>query len=352
MKYNDNIYYYPPLKKFKRGGHSSSVFVVKSENEPNKSNESYQFLVEAGVSVGGWGKKILNKIKQDGIDIGKTMGIFITHPHQDHIAGINFYQNAIKNNKNNENDMNNVPVYFNNKFKRFLEDPKIADKYFSEEIGYFERDLWWPGLIIKLVFRYLWGNRLPHRVTGIEEGQIFPLGDNSNLEVIMTPGHAPSHTSFLINCSDGKKVLLSGDLLSFQEDNNGDIQSIASINNPASIYEKEIETLNKLTEMVIEERINVLFSSHYGYFEGRELIRDYLQSSLDRLLRLKNSIFDALSKKPMKIKELTQKVINQKNYLSGYGARKSSVYVILKHLMKIGKVECDPKTRIFNTITE
>lgn len=334
MKFNDNIYYYLPMKKFVPGGHSSTIFIVKDENSSNN-----QYMVEIGVSAGNWGKKNIKKMESDGIDIKNTKAIFGTHAHQDHITGIEFYLNAIGNHKS-------IPVYFIDEWKKVMEDPDYADQYFFEQMGIkgeWRKDLWGSQPIIGLLFRLLWGKRsFLNNVVGVKEGDKFPLGDNSSLEVIFTPGHAPEHTSYLLNGADGKNVLFSGDLISFKENSDGKIFSIASLNNPASLYEAELETLKKL----MGRDIDVLFTSHYGFFEGKDLIRSYLDSALNRVVKLKDTILDELSKESLSIKELTKRTITEK-WLSGYAARTSSIYTVLKHLMKNNKVEGDTKTRLF-----
>ena len=344
MKFNDNIYYYLPMKKFVPGGHSSTVFIVKDENSSNN-----QYMVEIGVSAGNWGKKIIRKMAMDGIDIKNTKAIFGTHAHQDHITGLEFYLNAIYNSSNSNYTVGNshsIPVYFIDEWKRVLEDPDYADKYFFEQMGVngaWRKDLWGSQPIIGLLFRLLWGKRsFLNNVVGVKEGDKFQLGDNSSLELIFTPGHAPEHTSYLLNGADGRTVLFSGDLVSFKENAKGEIFSIASLNNPASLYEAELETLKKL----MEREIDVLFTSHYGFFEGKDLIRSYLESALIRVIELKDTILEELSTNSLTIKELTKRTITEK-WLSGYAARTSSVYTILKYLMENGKVEGDTETRLF-----
>ncbi len=334
MKFNDNIYFYLPVKKFIPGGHSSTVFIVKDENSSNN-----QYMVEIGVSAGNRGKKNIKKMELDGIDIKNTKAIFGTHAHQDHITGIKFYLNAISNH-------NSIPVYFIDEWKKVMEDPDYADQYFFEQMGIngeWRKDLWGSQPIISLLFRLLWGKRsFLNNVVGVKEGDKFPLGDNSSLEVIFTPGHAPEHTSYLLNGADGRNVLFSGDLISFKENTEGEIFSIASLNNPASLYDAEIETLKKL----MGRDIDVLFTSHYGFFEGKDLIRSYLESALNRVIKLKDTILDELSRESLSIKELTKRTITEK-WLSGYAARTSSIYTVLKHLMDNNKVEGDTKTRLF-----
>jgi glyoxylase-like metal-dependent hydrolase (beta-lactamase superfamily II) len=348
MKFNDNIYYYLPMKKFVPGGHSSTVFIVKDENLSKKKGENSninQYMIEIGVSAGRWGKKNIKKMESDGIDIRNTKAIFGTHAHQDHITGIKFYLNAIDNHGNVPGSFN-TPVYFIDEWKKVMEDPDYADQYFFEQMGIkgeWKKDLWGSQPIIGLLFRLLWGKRsFLNNVVGVKEGDKFPLGDDSSLEVIFTPGHAPEHTSYLLNGADGRNVLFSGDLISFKENTEGEIFSIASLNNPASLYEAELETLKKL----MGRDIDVLFTSHYGFFEGKALIRSYLESALIRVIKLKDTILDELSRESLTIKELTKRTITEK-WLSGYAARTSSIYTVLKHLMENNEVEGDTKTRLF-----
>lgn len=180
-------------------------------------------------------------------------------------------------------------------------------------------------------------------IIGIEAGQKFFLDDSSYLEVISTPGHIKSHLAYLLHCHDGQKVLFSGDIISFKK-SNGDLLSLASLNNPLSIYEMEISTLTKLLNMDID----VLFTSHYGSFIGKDLVKNHITEALERIESFKNSVIDELTNQPLNIKNLTERVIRMKHYLSGYSTRKSTIFVILKYLMSKGEVTVDSKTRIFN----
>lgn len=75
-------------------------------------------LIDAGIST----KKIIQRMSNLNLDIGKVKGVFITHEHSDHIKGVEVLS------KNN-----NIPIYIT---KKTHEAKKISIK--NELLNYFE----------------------------------------------------------------------------------------------------------------------------------------------------------------------------------------------------------------------
>ena len=149
----------------------------------------------------------------------------------------------------------------------------------------------------------------------------------------------------MIHCANGEKVLMSGDSISFKEDN-GELLSLASINNPISTYTGEIETLEKMMNM----HIDVLFTSHYGYFKENDWIQAKIKEAHNRIFKFKDKIIEELKNEPQTIPELSKKVITMPKYLGGYATRESTIYVILKHLIEQGIVSMDKGNVTFSII--
>jgi glyoxylase-like metal-dependent hydrolase (beta-lactamase superfamily II) len=338
MKYNNNIYYYPPKRSLTPGSLGSTVFVIKGKKS--------QYFIDAGVTGGGYGKKILSQMEQDGVNIKDTIGIFLTHEHPDHIGGINFWRAAVKGIEESELELRSpsIPVFFNDNGLNTLIDPNyLADKLL-QETGDLKRDVSrMPKSLVNIAFVYLWGRQQSiDNLIGIQENQQFDLDDHSFIRVVETPGHTVNHLAYLIQCDDGKKVLISGDMISFKEDEENKKIALASLNNPLSAYENEISSLKKISEYPFD----VLFTSHYGYYDS-VTAHNAMKEAINRLIEFTKAVLRELSVQPMNIKDLTDNVITLKHYLSGYATKTSTIYCILSYLVKEGKIERIQETNTF-----
>ncbi|MHA1339710.1 MAG: MBL fold metallo-hydrolase [Promethearchaeota archaeon] len=331
MKFNENIFYYLPRKSIKRGSFGSTLFIVTNSEKNN------MFFVDPGTAAGDMGKILLNEIKKDNLNIKNIKGIFITHSHPDHISGINFFKQII----------GDIPTYYNKNFLDSIRDPYYLKKKMLESLGSMKKEIAkMPSKIVETGFNYLYGKQTPvENLVGIKEGDIFYLDENENsfIEVLSAAGHTESHMAYLVHCSDNSKVLLSGDILSFKENGDHNLYALASLNNPLSSYEEELKTLDKLKNL----EIDVLFTSHYGYYKGQQAVRNYIIEAKQRIEYFMDRVIEVLSKKPMNIADIAKKVITMKHYLSGYATKTSTIYSILKHLEKENKVGFDEKTRCF-----
>lgn len=332
MKLNENIFYYLPRKSVFPGSFGATTFVLKGSKNPEN-----QYLVDPGTAAGGMGKKQLNLMNIDGVDIYKTKGILFTHEHPDHVAGGYFYQKLI----------GNVPALFNENGLKLLEEPDLLKASLLGDLGSLKKEVTrMPSFLVSIGFDYLYGKIRPLKnLVGIKEGMQFPLNEDKSsfIEVFTAPGHSLNHMAYLVHCENGQKVLLSGDIISFKENLEGKIISLASLNNPLSSYVDELQTMQKFIKLDID----IMFSAHYGMIKGADNIKEQFFGAIERIQGYERTIIEELEKKPMGIKELTEKTIKMKHYLSGYATKPSTVYSILMHLSRSNRVYVDKKNNLF-----
>lgn len=305
-----------------------------------RGTNGHQYMIDSGTTAGRTGKQLLNQMEKDGLEVKNTKGIFITHAHPDHIAGISFFRNLI----------GNIPVYCNELDFDALRDPKYLENTLLDELGPLRNDVSkMPTPLVNLGFNYLYGKQKPiNNLIAVSEGDRFNLnaGGSVYLEVVNTAGHVPAHMGYLLKMGDGKNAFFSGDLVSFKEGNDGDLVALASLNNPLSSYTGELSTLDKLSSMDID----YLFTGHYGTYEGREMIKEFMREAHGRIQEFEKKLLRYLEEGPKRVPDITDHVITMKNYLSGYATRPSTIYAILKHLEGDHKVKLNIETREFSVI--
>jgi len=325
---NTPIYYYQTYMGHARGSNASAPIIVAGPED--------QILIDAGTGVGRRTKEILVLMQKDGLDLARTTKICLTHPHPDHCRGVSFYRQFIARAGGNDN----VPVYVHPDGVQFLEDPTLEKKKNAAELGPDRKAITKiPDSLVGIAFNYLLGkSRRYDNVHPLKDAQIFELGGGHQVKVLFTPGHSREHIAYLVD----DHILVSSDLISFKE-NDGMMGSLASLNNGLSDYGLEVRTLEKLADFEITN----LITSHYGIFSGREKIHEFFLQAKQRAEKMLENIQEILKEqqRPFRIKELVPRVIPYKNFLSGPATRQSTVYCLLKHLVRQGKVkrELGPK---------
>ena len=78
---NTGVFAYPKGKAFLLRGSSCNVFAVAQP-------DGTFFLVDAGVSVLGKTKKLIQLLSRDGFELKNLRSILLTHAHPDHANGV------------------------------------------------------------------------------------------------------------------------------------------------------------------------------------------------------------------------------------------------------------------------
>ncbi len=316
MKYSDKIFYYPSKKGFWRGSHAPTLYIFRGSTG--------QVLIDPGTAVAGTGKKYLAQMAADGIDIEATTLVCLTHPHPDHVRGVNFFQ---------EQFPDPLPVWVHPGAVQYLQDYDSYKRILFqgmvvEGVGDMRKALGVPPTrFVEIGFNFLYGK--PQSITGL---QAIPFDENpkldfggSSFEAVETPGHVPEHVAYLVD----DQYLFSGDLISFQE-NRGETIGLGSINNPLSDWNQEMATLKQLYEQSPE----VLLSGHYGVYEGREKIQGYFGQAIETLQALLDRTLETIQNHPdgLTLKDLIPQVFTMEHYLVGVKTKESSLFVILRKL--------------------
>jgi len=317
-------YAYPVFNGISRGSFGASPVVFCGPRD--------QVLVDAGTGAGKRGQQYLELFGRDGLDIGRTTKICITHPHPDHCRGIPFYRAAIARAGGDAC----VPVYAHPGAVPYLADPAYEKKVILQELGDARREITRASdSIVEFGLNFLWGKMVANeQVFPLEDGQEFDLGEDHTLEVIFTPGHLREHVAYL---ADGS-ILASGDLISFKE-NDGKLMGLASLNNPLSDYAGEMQTLAALAE----RDISTIVTGHYGIISGAEQVKAYLLQAKAAGEEIFANLCKALqgSGRPMRIRELVPVAIPFKHYLSGAATRQGTIFAMLRYLEENGRVKRD-----------
>ncbi|OLS15394.1 MAG: hypothetical protein RBG13Loki_0987 [Promethearchaeota archaeon CR_4] len=325
---NTLIYYYETFMGSSRGSNASAPIIVSGSED--------QILFDAGTGVGRRTREILVLMQKDGLDLARTTKICLTHSHPDHCRGVSFYRQIIA----TAGGKDNIPVYVHPIGVEFLKDPKLEQRKSEEELGPDRKAITKiPDSLVEIAFSFLCGRKRRYdNVHPLKDEQILELGGGHRVKVVYTPGHSRDHIAYLVD----DHILISGDLISFKE-NDGMLGGLASLNNGLSDYGLEVQTLGKLGDYEITN----LITSHYGLYSGKEKIREFFLQAKQQVEKMLENLEVALKEqqKPFRIKELVPRVIPFENYLSGPATRQSTVYCLLKHLVRQGKVkrELGPK---------
>jgi glyoxylase-like metal-dependent hydrolase (beta-lactamase superfamily II) len=164
--------------------------------------------VDAGNDV----KKIENEMKKLAIDKKDVAAVFLTHADSDHTAATDYLTDAT--------------IYL----------PKAEVQMIN-------------GSTRRLLFFH---NKLNRKYTTLEDGQVTTI-DGLSIKAILTPGHTPGSTCYLI---DGK-YLFTGDSMSLQNDR---AELFSKVFNMDSETQKiSLEKLAQITG------VKFIFTAHHGY---------------------------------------------------------------------------------------
>jgi hydroxyacylglutathione hydrolase len=203
---------YPEIKKM------SPLPTQKLNNDVYSVNDGYvnMFLIKGktkyiAVDAGNSIKTIDKEIKKLAIDKNDVIAVFLTHTDADH---------------------------------------KAATDYFTATTIYLAKAE--EQMVNGTTKRMLFHNKLNREYTTLEDGQVLTI-DGLSVKSILTPGHTPGSTCYLIN----GKYLFTGDNLSLQ---NGHVELFNDLFNMDSAT--QAISLKKLTKLI---GVKYIFTAHYGY---------------------------------------------------------------------------------------
>jgi glyoxylase-like metal-dependent hydrolase (beta-lactamase superfamily II) len=188
---------------------------------------SHAAIVDAG--CGGSLEKILNNIKECGVEPKDIDYLLITHCHYDHTGGAQELKDAI--------GCKTVAHELDARFLEKGEDTITAAR--------------WYGATIEPL-------QIDRKISGAKE--IIELGERA-VEVIHIPGHSPGSIAFLTE-SYGERVL-------FGQDVHGPLDD--SLLSDKEDYYKSLDILISLDA-------DILCEGHYGIFKGKEKIKEFIKS--------------------------------------------------------------------------
>jgi hydroxyacylglutathione hydrolase len=204
---------YPEIKKM------SALPTQKLNNDVYAVNDSHvnMFLIKGktkyiAVDAGNHIKTIEKEMKKLAVDKNDVVAVFLTHADADHTAATDYFTDAT--------------IYL----------AKAEEQMVN-------------GTTRRMLFFY---NKLNRKYTTLEDGQVLNV-DGLTVKSILTPGHTPGSTCYLI---DGK-YLFAGDNLSLQ---NGHAELFNDFFNMDSATQGI--SLKKLAKLM---GVKYIFTAHYGY---------------------------------------------------------------------------------------
>ncbi|MFX1273845.1 MAG: MBL fold metallo-hydrolase [Promethearchaeota archaeon] len=204
--------------------------------------------------------------------------VFLSHWHEDHIAGNNMLENA--------------KFYCHPNDKHIIEDIKKMDEFYGIIDTPVEN--LYDGLYKML-------NMVNTSIESVfNDDEIISIGDDLQVKVIHTPGHSAGHCCFLE--LNSKIAFLSDiDLTSFGP-------WYAGIDSSVIDFEESIKKLMKLD-------IEFAITSHKGLFTGSRVIKDKLNDYLSKIHERDDLILAGLSETtPKNAEDLGNKNIIYKFY--------------------------------------
>ncbi len=294
---------------------SANVFVIKDEEG--------LIFIDVGCGLKKFTKKLFKKLRDFNLDLFDVHTIALSHAHPDHMGAMEEILKLFKDNNNSDlqiliNEIEresalNIDL-LNDSF-----DIDLLPKYFNS--GLEERFKGKFDLIQN--FKVLCSmSQLPKdcNIEIIKENDILKLG-RYNFKVLITPGHAPGHTSFYeIN----QKFLLSGDLIGEKG-----TAWYSPSSGGATGYLSSLEKVEKFP-------IELIYPSHGNKIEN---IQQRIHEIRQKILMKDDLILKELKKKPHTVMELTNLF-----YKTSYSQMFPGIAIIESHLIKLeqeGKIKRD-----------
>lgn len=319
MKIQDNLYWYSkdkPVTMFIGHGGTCNVFAIDQGDEI--------WLIDTGIEILGRAKRILNYMKQDGLDPQKITKIFLTHIHPDHFNGANVFNEKFH------------PVFYTHQEDKPLVDG--GDKAFWQQCHDAARGLMndffgVPQNLAEFGSSYCFGKMpLGIPMTYFQDGDVYK-GSRYNLQVIHTPGHTLGHSCFFI-ASLG--VLFVGDIIDPYFDHK------ANLNLPYSDYDLYYTSLQRLKKLDIK----VFCAAHaHKIYSNPAVNQELIDGTLKNLDYAKSRTIELLkSTGPMRIKDFKGKFPSK---IWQFQDQAGVPFAVIKSLEKQNQIKQDGKKFLY-----
>ena len=268
---NTGVFAYPKGKSFLLRGSSCNVFAVIQP-------DGKFFLIDAGVSVLGKTKKLIQSLSQDGLELKDLKAILLTHAHPDHSNGVPYLLKRAP----------NCEVWIHSQDGLLLEDPEeLWD--FGEALELKKEYIMFRGLgLIKMIAKFGMGKFEATKADHLfEDGD--KIGDgNGLLEVIHTPGHTLGHSCFY---NIKNKFLFIGDLFDPSFENR------PSINLPKVGFTETLRSHEKLRNVEAEFLASAHGDERTIVIQGRNNIKRAIEQAIEHINISKEGVVNLLEEK-------------------------------------------------------
>lgn len=317
MKLTERIYFYEGdylsrTRLIYKGLGSSNFLVIKGPD---------QVMIDSGMTDGPHRKRVNRELNNDGIDLGNTTRILLSHTHPDH-----FLHAKSLSRKN--------PVSF---MLHADGEPFARRSRFQFEAHYnfpcfIQREVFnWPVWIARLAVNRYFGFdylKIQHMLYGNDR---IDLGVPA--EIIDLPSHFPGHIGVYFRES---RIFYAADLFDFRVAEGG------IINSALSSYSQVFEDIKKVRELDIE----IMLPGHGRIIKGKSLVKttlDRVEKGTRKYAADITAILELFRGKRVTLNGITEKVFPG-SHAYNLSARKIIVYNTLMHLRSSGKVDFNVKS--------
>lgn len=205
----------------------SAIFVLRSP----KTKETALFDVGTPNPY----SKILNDLKDLGIQKSELTSIFITHSHMDHSGNCSLF---IK-------DFPHIKIYGSNETMKRISNPEKIIKHMSTVMGK-RYDMEFGDNVRNIPEKYL---------NTLKDGECKSFGDFTDIKFIYTPGHVSDHVSFY---SISDSIIFTGDTF-------GNMYSDITRPVYSCPYMFDVVEARKTIDKIVNSGAEWAGVSHYGF---------------------------------------------------------------------------------------
>jgi len=311
MKLTDKIYFYEgdytsPTQIIYRGIGSSNFMVVKGEK---------QVMIDSGTNSGPHKKRIITQTSADGIRLGETSEILLSHTHPDHIlmAKKICRRRPVSIMLHEESElMARRSIY---QFEAHYNFPD----FILREV--FDKPIWIARAVVKAFFDFEYLN-IQHLLHDFEKVDI-----GREATIIPLRAHFPGHIGVLFN---SEKILYSADLFDFRVSEGG------IINNALSSYTGIFTDL----ERVYRLDLDTIVPGHGRVIKGASMVKVMLDRVYTGTENYIKGILTAIKKsgRGKSLREITASLFDNSNAYNIF-SRRVIVYNTLMHMKTEGMAD-------------